>query len=398
MFPTIPLPLEKVTKGDTLKAKRSMPFFSTEACPTTSELLVASTSSRSSPTARRIRKNSKVAQMLGIIGTREPARDGANVVDPLGAALIGNGFPASQMKASCSATQSAHRPTLSTSSLPMRAEWQRNYTHSRYVSTSQSRLTGSTPATTDKRTPRSQLRTDHMNAGTLSARSRSNPPPPVTGDHTTSRSQPRLNPSQSVYFRSARQHRLTSTHARYTEDAFAPSVRGATVTGNSAPKQAPHLRKASSNAILSTTPSPFHMPTPRNLSQKPSAETVLTLEELASRNPSHSNIHSTVGSANVVPAQVVPPMRIVMPPQVEQDAYRTAAHEAERMRRAIGDERALIEGIRSGHGREVRAKRDAGRERERHHRRAATESPRRRGREVEYRSLADYGYFDVGQP
>jgi hypothetical protein len=384
-----------------------MPFFSTEACTTTSEHPVASSLSRSSPGARRIRKNPKVPQMLGIVGTPEVARDGANVVDPLGAVLIGSGLPACQMQPPRPAAQSVHRPALSTSSVPVHAEWQRNYTHSRYASTSQS-ITGSSPAAIVQRTPRSQFRTDYTQASTLSARSRSHPPPssPVTGDHTTPRSQPRLIPSPSINFDSTRQHRSTSTHARYTEDAFAPRVRGATATPyesyhdtcNSAPKREQHLRKARSNAILSTAPPPFYTPNPLNLSQRPSAETVHALEELASRKPSHTNVQFTVGTANTVclPSQGVPPMRVVMPSQEEQDAYRAAAHEAERMRQEINYERALIEGIRSGHGREVRAaQRDAGRER--HHRRAATESARRRGREVEYRSLADYGYFDGSQ-
>jgi hypothetical protein len=86
-----------------------------------------------------------------------------------------------------------------------------------------------------------------------------------------------------------------------------------------------------------------------------------------------------------------------MAPRGERNPYDAAAIEAEKRKRKISEERAIMERVRHDHDREARrAERHSERERrERHHRRAATEgsSSRRRGREVEYRTMANYVYF-----
>jgi hypothetical protein len=413
-----------------------MPFFPREARTTTSQLPVASTSSRPSPTARHVRKNSKVTQILRIVGTPEAARGGSNVANtlpnsggvmsppilpidfdpfsgrPLGAVIVGDALPLSQVQAVQAphlATQHVHKPALSMSSVPVPAQHLTNHAHTRHTSASQS-TNGASPATVAQRASRPQLRTDHAKAGTLSARSRGHPPPSssVPGNHTTTPSQPPLNPSRIVNPESTGQHKSIFTHARNPEDAFAPHVRGTTITphkhyqdtSKSAPKQDLHLRKARSSVILSNAPPPLHAPKPVNLLQRPSAETLHMLAESANRRPSHSNVQIAVATGNALwpPAPVVPPLRTVMPSREEQVAYGAAAHEVDKLYRKIGHERALIERIRADHDREVRrAERDAERQRSRHHRRAATENPRRGEREVEYRSLADYGYFSGGQ-
>ncbi|KAH9978840.1 hypothetical protein BGW80DRAFT_700362 [Lactifluus volemus] len=337
--------------------------------------------------------------------------------DPPGAVVVNR----SQVHASRPAV---HRPALSMSSVPVPAKHPATHAHTRHNSASQSTNDFSL-ASAAQRVPRSQHRTDHTKAGNLSTRSRSHPPEysSVPGHPTTSHSRPPLNPSQVVNLEHTEQHRLPSTHARYPENAFAPRVRGATVTHHnrhhpdtydSASKKAPHLRKARSSFILSNAPPPVHTPKPLNLSERPNAKRLQMLAESAGRNLSHSNIQEAPVPANVVwptPLPATPPFQVAMlpspppPPRAERDAYRVAAHEADNMRRGIRDNRAYIERIRGdrdrARDREVRrAERDADRQqRSRHHRRAATENSRRpgHGREVEYLSLADYGYLNGSQ-
>jgi hypothetical protein len=156
----------------------------------------------------------------------------------------------------------------------------------------------------------------------------------------------------------------------------------------------PNLRKARSSVILSNTPLlPLHAPKPVKALARPSAETLRILVESASVTSSRSNnVRNRVtdaGSANTVwpPAPV---LRITNP---EREAYRSAANEAEKTCRKIREERALLERVRGvGEHEAPRKERDSEPRRERHHRRAATEGTRRRKREVEYRTLADYGY------
>lgn len=94
------------------------------------------------------------------------------------------------------------------------------------------------------------------------------------------------------------------------------------------------------------------------------------------------------------PAPVLRPLRNV---NAERDAYRTAAIEAEKTCRKINEERAQLERVRDVGDREARRReRDPGDPSQRH-RRAATEGPRRRKRDVEYRTMADYGYDPTRQ-
>ena len=422
-----------MNRDGTLKQTRSMPFFTRT---TSRDLPVTSTSLRPSHPAGHVRKNSMVAQILRIVGTGEAARDGANIPpnhgeimsppllpmaldpfarDPPGAVVVDN---RNQVHGSRPAF---HRPTLSMSSVPVPVKHPTMHAHTRHNSASQSTNDFSLAAAA-QRAPRSQHRTDHTKAGSLSSRSRSHPPEysSVPGYPTTSHSRPPLNPSRVVNLDSTEQHRLTSTHARYPENAFAPRVR---VTHHkrhhpdaydSASKQAPHLRKARSSVILSTAPPPLHAPKPVNLSERPNAKRLQILAESTSRNHSrnhsHSNIQNVVAPApaNVVwpsPLPIVPPFQVATPPpRAEREAYRVAAHEADNMRRDIRDHRAHIERIRGdrdrARDREVRrAERDEDRQRSRHRRRATTENSRRpgHGREVEYLSLADYGYLNGSQ-
>ncbi|KAI0256182.1 hypothetical protein BJV78DRAFT_1278723 [Lactifluus subvellereus] len=397
-FPTISPPHEKVVKGGDLKQMRSMPFFSTSSQP--------------SAATRHIRKNSKVAQVLGPGGASEEAKDSANVAhptpnyggtashlvlpmnfdpsygSPLGAVTVGNGLSASQVQGSRPAAQQVHRPALSMPSVSVPAECRPTHAHTRHTNASQS-TNGFSRDTAAERAPRSQLRVDRAKADTLSARSRSHPPPPAStlGVQTTSYSQPPLNPSV-VNLESTGQHGSTSTHARYPVDAFDPRVRSTTATTHKryqdaydpAPKQVPHLRKARSSVILSNVPPPLYAPKPLNHLERPCAETLHALVESSSRKPSHSNVQSVVATANALwpPPPVVPPLRGVMPPRAEQDPHRAAAIEADKAYRKIGRDRALVERIRDDHGREVRrAEQDSERQRPRHHRRAATENFRR---------------------
>jgi hypothetical protein len=401
-FPTTSLPREKVVKGGTLRQMRSTPFFSREARTTNNEPPVASTSSRPSTTTRHIRKkSSKVAQIPGIAGASEEAKDCANVAHPppnyggttpslilpmdfdpsyggpLGAVTVGDGLSASQMQRS--------RPALSVPSASVPTERRPTHAHTRNTSMSQS-TNGFSQDTAAERAPRSQFRVD-AKADTLSARSRSH-------SH--------LPPSSS-----AGQHGSASTHAKYPVDAFAPHVRSATATTNkrhqdtysAAPKQVPHLRKARSSVILSNAPPPpLYAPKPLNFLERPRAETLHALAESASMKPSHSNAQSAVATGNAVwpPSPVVPPLWNVMPPRVEQDSHRAAAIEANKAFRKIGHERAPAEHIRGDHGLEVH-RAEQGSRRPRHHRRAATENVRRPAREGGYHSLADNGYYNVDQ-
>ena len=135
-FPNTPPPSEEVAKleGGALRQMRSMPFPSREAWAATSDPPPPVPSIRPLPAPRHSRKNSKVAQILGIAGAPEKARDAdplSNLegfmsppilpmeVDPfsggpLGATIVSNVDSAIQMQAThLPATQHAFRPTLS---------------------------------------------------------------------------------------------------------------------------------------------------------------------------------------------------------------------------------------------------------------------------------------------
>ena len=78
------------------------------------------------------------------------------------------------------------------------------------------------------------------------------------------------------------------------------------------------------------------------------------------------------------PAPVLPPLLIIMLPQVEREANQAAAIEAEKMSCKISDERALVEQARHDCDREARKQEahDAEHDCGHHHRRAETESSR----------------------
>ena len=410
-FDPVPPPREKVTKGSGgLKQMRSMPFPSRRA---PDELAPPVPSSRPSPTSRHTRKNSKVAQLLGIVGTPEKARDAVNTVDPhglmsppllpmevdpfscpLGATIVGNLTPMTQRQMTHPpAPQHTLRPVQSMQSMPSLSVPAERYATHAHVSrahapqgTSDFRITADTAA---RRGPRPLQRAGYVHIGAHSSRSLSNPPVPSVPSHHSGLSQ-LLQPSRVVNLESRRRHGLTSTHTTHRGRHHN--------TRDHALVAAPYLRKARSSVVLSNTRMPpLHAPKPLGRSS------VETLHILAKSTSSTIPTHSKARNREVAVHAVWPPAPVLRPLRdfnAERDAYRTAALEAEKTCRKINDERALLERVRDVGDRQARRReRDPGdpNHRLRHHRRAATEGPRRRKRDVEYRTMADYGYDPTHQ-
>jgi len=248
--------------------------------------------------------------------------------------------------------------------------------------------------TTARRAPRPLQRAGYYaHIGSHSSRSLSNPPPaPSVPNHYSSLSQP-LQPTRVVNLESRSRHGSTSAHI--THRGRHQNMR------DHAPMAAPNLRKARSSVVLSNTRVlPLHAPKPVKVLERPSVETLHKLAESASgAMPSHSKARNREVAVHAVwpPAPVLRPLRNI---NAERDAYRTAAVEAEKTCRRINEERALLERLRDVGDREAsRRERDPGdpSQRSRHHRRAATEAPKRRKRDVEYRTMADYGYDPTHQ-
>jgi len=381
-----------------------MPFPSRQA---SDELAPAVPSLQPSPqaTSRHTRKNSKVAQFLGIAGTPEKARDAVDAVDPqglmspplfpmevdpfscpLGATIVSSVTPTTQKQMTHPPVpQHTFRPMQSMPSLSVPPERYATHAHA-HVPQSTSGLQVTT-GTTARRAPRPLQRAGYAQIGAHSARSLSNPPPaPSVPSHHSSLSQP-LQPSPVVNLERS-QHGLTSTHT--THHGRHQNMR------DHAPLAVPNLRKARSSVVLSNTRAPpLHAPKPVKALERPSVETLHKLAESASSAmPSRSKPRNREVAVHAAwpPAPVLRPLRNF---NAERDAYRTAAIEADKTCRKINEERALLERVRDAGDREARRRerdlRDPS-QRSRHHRRAATEGPRRRKRDVEYRTMADYGY------
>ena len=424
-FEIVPPASGKVPRGVGLKQTRSMPF-PTRQGP--DEFAVGVPPSRPPPTFRHIRKNSKLAQFLCIAGGPEKAGD-VNAGDPqglimsppilpmeadpfsgrpLGATIVSNGVPVPAIQTQAthpSAPEHIFRPMVSMPSLSsMPAD--RHATHAHVPRARAPHNTGDFHDTAARRAPRPRHRSDHAPVGAFASRSLSNPSPPssVLG-HYTSPSQP-LQPSRVVNLESnSRRHGLIPTHTTHPGGTVAPLV--VTHRGRHHQKMhdhlraaAPNLRKARSSVVLSNNSlPPLHAPKPFKALERPSVETLRTLTESAKATASRSNVRNGAAAAHAVwpPAPMVRPPRTVNPER-ERDAYRTAAIEAEKTFRKISQERALVDHVRHEGGREARRReRDSETQRSRYHRRAATEGPKRRKREVEYRTLADYGYNPTDQ-
>ena len=409
-----------------------MPFFSREPRTVSGDVPAVTTSSRAPPVSRHLRKNSKAARLLGIASASD---DSGNVnyegimsppllpmdpdpfsARPLGALVIGSGNPVSQTQAMQMTPQ---RDPQLTPSVPVLVE-RPTHTSTQRVHAPQGahRLPVSGDA---QRIPRSQARTGSTTVGAVSARSRSHPPPiaPVPGNPAGALSQPpscSYSPSSVNHLENTREHGSTSTHAIHQSDGLGPRVRDAAVTPRKryqnkfdpAPTPVPRLRKAHSSFVLSSRPGPpLHAPKPLKLTGQPSVEILHVLAEsiisTETSLPNNQNAPAaTAAAARQIwpPAPVIRPLRVVMPPRAEQDAYRAAAIEADKAYRKICYERGLPERVRGDRGREARrvGERDPDHQRSRRHRRAATENSRRRGgREVEYRTMADYGYYTTEQ-
>jgi len=377
-----------------------MPFPSREGWAAADDVPPAVPTTRCPAASRHTRKNSKVAQILGIAGAPAKTKEDVHVVDPLsdlmsppvlpmevdpfsggppGATIVGNRLPAVQTHAvHPPAPQHVFRPMASMPSLLVATK--RNATH-----TDLFHSTGSSDVeSAARRVPRPLHGRGHMEVGTLSTRSRSNQPPPLSvPGHYTSSSQP-LHPSRVVNVeRKKSRHDLVYTHATHSGRTAA----------------APNLRKARSSAVLSNTSLlPLHAPRPQRVSEKPSAEALHLLVEPPSTKPRHSKVQNGVATTHAVwpPAPVLRPLQIVIPPRGEREAYQAAAMEAEKVSRKISDERAHVEHVRHERDREARGQaRDSRRHRERHHRRAETEGSRRYRREVENRAVTGYEYPTV---
>lgn len=376
-------------------------------------------SSRPPPISRHTRKNSKVAQLLGIAGTPEKARDAVIAVDPpgflsppllpmevdpfsrpLGATIVSNVTPTTQRQITHPpAPQHTFRPMQSMPSLSVPPE--RHATHAKAPRAHASQSTIDFQVTADtaaRRAPRPLQRAGYAHIGAHSSRSLSNPPPAplAPSHHHSSLSQP-LQPSRVVNLESSSRHGPTSTHT--THRGHHQNMR------DHASMPAPNIRKVRSSVVLSNTRvPPLHAPKPVKALERPSVETLHRLAESTSSvsvaMPSHSKARShreVAVHAPWPPAPVLRPLRNV---NAERDAYRTAAIEAEKTYRKINEERALLERARDvGDSEARRRERDPGdpSQRSRHRRRAATEGPRRRKRDVEYRTMADYGYDPTHQ-
>jgi hypothetical protein len=394
--------------GGSLKQMRSMPFPSRRA---PDELAPPVPSPRPPPTSRHTRKNSKVAQLLGIAGSPEKARDAMNAADPqglmsppllpmevdpfscpLGATIVGSVTPMTKRQMTHPpAPQHTFRPMQSMPSLSVPPERHTTHAHVPRAHAPQSasdfQVTADTAA---RRAPRPLQRAGYAHIGPHSSRSLSNPPPvPSLASHhsSVSLSQP-LQPSRVVNLESRSRHGSTSAHT--THRGRHQNMR------DHAPIAAQNLRKARSSVVLSNTRVPhLHAPRPVKVLERPSVETLHQLAESASSAmASHLKARNREVAVHAAwpPAPVLRPLRNI---NAERDAFRIAAVEAEKTSRRITEERALLERVRDVSDREARRReRDPGdpSQRSRHHRRAATEGPRRRKRDVEYRTMADYGY------
>lgn len=353
-----------------------MPFPSREGWPTTNDLPPPVPSIRLPPASRHTRKDSKVARILGIAGAPEKVKDADPLpnleglmsppilpmeADPfsgghLGATIVSTVQSATQVQARHPpAPQHVFRPMQSMPSLAAPEDSPRAHV-------SQS-MVGSKADTATLRVPRTQHGAGYTEFGSLSARSRDNQAPPL--------SVPGHYPSSS---------KVVSSHRERCQKG---------------PSAAPNLRKARSSVVLSNTPSlPLHAPKPLRVSERPSADALHLMVESPSANPSGSKGHNGAATTHSVwpPAPVLRPVRIVMPPRAEREAYQAAAVETEKMSRKISDERALIERVRHDHDRDRRQARDSERHRGRHHRRAETEGSRRHRREAENRVAVGYEY------
>ena len=413
-FETDPPPRKKVIKGGgSLKPTRSMPFPSRRV---PDELAPTVPSPRPPPTSRHTRKNSKVALLLGIACTPEKARDAVNAVDPqellsppllpmeidpfsrpLGATIVSNVAPTTQRQNTHPpAPQHTFRSMQSMPSLsaPPEGHATRAHVPRAHVpqSTSDFQVTADTAA---RRAPRPLQRAGYAPINTHSSRSLNNPPPAplVPSHHHSSLSQP-LQPSRVANPESRSRHILTSTHT--THRGHHQNLR------DHAQMAAPNLRKARSSAVLpNTRVPPLYAPKPVRALERSSVETLHKLAEstgsvnVAMPSRSKARSHREVAAhAAWPPAPVLRPLRDV---NAERNAYRTAAIEAEKTCRKINEERALLEHVRDVETR--RRERDPGdpSQRSRHHRRAATEGTRSRKRDVEYRTMADYGYDPTHQ-
>ena len=401
-------PREKAIKGGgSLKQTRSMPFPSRRA---PNELVPAVPSSRPPPTSRHTRKNSKVAQFLGIGVSPERARDAVNTagpqglmsppllpmeVDPfsrpLGATIVSSMTLTTQRQTHLLAPQHTFRPIQSMPSLPVPPE--RHATHAHVPRAHAPQRTSDFQVTVDtaaRRAPRPLQRAGHGQIGAHSSRSLSNPPAPSVPRHHSSLSQP-LQPSRVVNLENRTRHGSISTHTTHRGRHQNMCDHTQMV--------APNLRKARSSVVLSNTRVlPLHAPRPVKALERPSVE---ALHKLAVSGSSAVPSHSKARNREVAVHAAWPPGPVLRPLRnfnAERDAYRTAAIEAEKTCRKINEERALLERVRDD--REARRReREPGdpSQRSRHHRRAATEGPRRRKRDVEYRTMADYGYDPTHQ-
>jgi hypothetical protein len=408
-----------------------MPFFSRDRT-VSGDVPAATTSSQVLPISRHLRKNSKAARILGITSAPEdssnanthPNYDGIMSPPllpmdpdpfssrPLGALVIGSRNPTSQTQA-LQPPQHVPQPALRPPSAPVPAERPTAHTSTQrvYATHGAHRLPVGSDA---QHIPRSQARAGSTTVSAVSARSRSHPPPvsSVPGGPGGTLSQPPLHHSpSSTNLRNTREHGSTSTHTNHQSDGLGPRVRDAAVTPRKryrkkydpAPTPVPRLRKAHSSFVLSSHPvPPLHAPKPLKLTGQPSVEILHVLAETETSQPNDQKAPAATAARQIwPPAPVIRPWRVVMPPRAEQDAFRAAAIEADKAYRKVCYERGLLEHVRSDRGREARrgGERDPNHDqRSRRPRRAATENSRRRdGREVEYRTMADYGYYATDQ-
>ena len=414
---------EKTMRAGALKHTQSMPFFPREPPAVSRDIPAVTASSRPPPTSRHVRKNSKVAQLLGIAITPEknnsnsgalpnyggimsppllPMEDDPFAGQPLGALILGSGNPASQTHATQLTSQHIPPLALLPPSAPVLTERPSAHTSTQHVHAPQHAHRPSVGSDA-QRIPRSHARTGSAAVG-VSARSRSNPPPiSSVPDPVGPVSQPPSHPPSSA---NNREHESTSTHHTHQAGDLGPRVRDAAVTPRKryqnkfdpAPTPVPRLKKAHSSVVLSRGPMPpLHAPKPLKLTGQPSVEILHVLAESINVEKKSQKAQTPTAPPPAIwpPAPVIRPIRTVMPPRAEQEAFRAAAIEADKAYRKVCNERGVSERVRSDRGREAR--RGDG-ERERRHRRAATENSRRHGgrREVEYRTMADYGYYPAG--
>ena len=406
-------------RAGALKHTQSMPFFPREPPVVSRDIPAITTSSRPPPASRHVRKNSKVAQLLGIAIAPEnnnsnpgalpnyggimsppllPMEDDPFAGQPLGALILGSGNPASQTHPAQLTSQHIPPLALLPPSAPVPTEVPSARASTQHVHAPQHAHRPSVGSDA-QRIPRSHMRTGSTTVN-VSARSRSNPPPIASvPDPVGPVSQPPSYPPSST---NHREHEPTSTHRTHQAGALGPRVRDAAVTPRKryqnkydpAPTPVPRLKKAHSSVVLSRGPMPpLQAPKPLKLTGQPSVEILHVLAESITVEKKSQKAPTTAPPPAIwPPAPVIRPIRTAMPPRAEQEAFRAAAIEADKAYRKVCDERGLSERVRSDRGREAR--RGDG-ERERRHRRAATENSRRHGgrREVEYRTMADYGYY-----